>query len=65
MATTFTITDEKIEKKYSSYELQMQFLDFLRQKWDILELYEIELSSASKEVQDAYNDIDNMNFIKR
>ena len=67
MATTFTIDDKKIEKKYSPYELKMQFLSFLREKdiSETVQLYEIDIQDAPKDVQDAYRNIENMKFIKR
>jgi hypothetical protein len=66
MATTFTIDDKKIEKKYTPYELKMQFLSFLREKdiSETVQLYEIDIQDAPKDVQDAYRNIENMKFVK-
>jgi hypothetical protein len=67
MATTITIDDKKIEKKYSPYELKMQFLSFLRENEisDSVELYEIDVQETPREVQEAYKNIKHMKFIKR
>lgn len=65
--TTITLEHKAIEKKYSPYELKMKFISFLERelKEDSLELYEISINEAPKEVFEAYKNIDNMNFIKR
>jgi hypothetical protein len=67
MATTFTITDEKIEQKYSSQELQLKFLSFLRKEWieSSLDLFEVDYEDLSPGAQKAYDNRKNINFIER
>ena len=64
--TTITIDNPKIENKYSSSEIQMKFLQFLREEIgeENVELYEISVVDAPSEVQDAYKNIDDQDFIE-
>jgi len=64
--TTITINNPKIENKYSSSEIQMKFLQFLRDEIgeEKIEIYEISVVDAPSEVQDAYKNIDNQDFIE-
>ena len=67
MATTFTIDDKKIEKKYSPSELKMKFLSFLKTEGmhSKIELFEVDYDDLSPEAKHAYDNRHKMKFIER
>ncbi len=62
---TLTIDDKKILSKYSSYELKLKFMSFLKQEVDSddIELFSVNVSDTSKEVQKAYKESFKEEFI--
>ncbi len=63
--TTIIIDNPKLEKKYSSYEIKMKFINFLEKdlKEDKIDLYEISEANLSKDTQKRLKKIDDLNFV--
>lgn len=63
--TTITLDNPVIESKYSSYEIKMKFLSFLRTeiKEDKIELYQISVDDLPNNTRDRLNNIDSLNFV--
>lgn len=63
--TTLTISNPEIENKYTSYEIKLKFIDFLKRemKEESVDLYEISVSDLSDDSKKRLENIDNLKFI--
>lgn len=64
--TTITLNDPIIEAKYTSYEIKLKFLDFIKKelKQDFIDLYEISVEDLPMKTKDRLKNINNLNFIE-
>lgn len=62
--TIIKIDEDAIISKYTSEEIKLKFIDFLRRdlKDDSVNLYQIEVENLPNDVKKAYDNIESMNF---
>lgn len=55
---TITINDKEILTKYSSYELQLKFINFLHSemKIDTIDLFSVSIDDVDKNTKTAYDE---------
>lgn len=63
--TTIILDDPIIESNYTSYELKLKFLNFIKNelKEDSLQLYQISIEDLPVNTLNRYKNIDTLNFV--
>ena len=64
--TTITIDNPQIEKKYSAYEIQLKFCQFLIRELqeDRVELYQIAIDDLPEKARIKLKTIDSLRFVE-